>query len=117
MITEPLDYKLVKYVFWCFICISFVLAAEASIHYFIEPEAPETADVSATIFIHLIPCLYIPLVGLFCLSRFVYISYFLCGVDIMYLSFQLYCLLYRYLWPDYGNWWIWKYTIGKLIKG
>ena len=116
MITETLDYKAVKYVFWCFLTISLVLVTEGSIHYFIDPDTLETADILATIFVHLIPCLYIPLVGLFCLSRCAYISYFLCGVDIMYLVFQLHCLLYCYLWPDYGDWWIWKYTIGKLIK-
>lgn len=116
IMTETWDYKTVKYVFLCFLIISFVLAAESFVHYFIEPDTPETADILATIFVHLIPCLYIPLVGLFCLSKCVCISYFLCGVDIMYLVFQLHCLLYRYLWPDYGDWWIWKYTIGKLIK-
>lgn len=116
IMIETLDYKAVKYVFLSFLAISFVLAAEGLLHYFIEPDTPETADISATIFVHLIPCLYIPLVGLFCLSRCSYISYFLCGVDVVYLIFQLRCLLYRYLWPDYGDWWIWKYTIGKLTS-
>ena len=69
MITETLDYKAVKYVFWCFLTISLVLVTEGSIHYFIDPDTLETADILATIFVHLIPCLYIPLVGLFCLSK------------------------------------------------
>ena len=56
--TETWDYKTVKYVFLCFLIISFVLAAESSVHYFIEPDTPETADILATIFVHLIPCIY-----------------------------------------------------------
>ena len=116
MILQTWDYKVVKLLFIGFLTISVVLVVEGLLHYFLAPDTPKTNEILAAIFMHLIPCLYIPLVGLFCLSRCAYISYFLCGVDIMYLVFQLHCLLYRYLWLDYGDWWIWKYTIGRLFK-
>lgn len=115
MILQTWDYRVVKFLFACFLAISAVLVVEGMLHYFLAPDMPKTNEILAAIFMHLIPCLYIPLIGLWCLPRYLNLGYFLCGIDIVYLIFQLHCLLYRYLWPDYGDWWIWKYSIGKLI--
>lgn len=86
---EKTEYYIVKAFYWFFILISAVLIAEGIVRW--QTHNPELFNetVQVSLFINLIFCLYLPLLGLWCLHKNYSAGYIVLGLLIVYAGLWL----------------------------
>lgn len=107
MTWKNFEYKSVRLFYWAFICLSAVMMAEWVIRWWLGIRGLDSIEVA--LFMHLIPCLYLPVIGLWCLHKNYNAGYIVLGIMLIYLMSQIrYVLIYDKTYMD--GWKVLKYN-------
>jgi len=84
MTWEKLENIAVQGLYCFFLFLSVLIMAECFARWYIDSEELYTDNIQVAMFIHLLPCLYISLIGLWCYYKKFNIGYVCAGILLMY---------------------------------